>query len=175
MKWFKRILTATLLMPVFVLLAWYILGFWPYISDINKIAENGKRNVATVEEKLFKMAMRSERGSGLRSLVIRSTYRLFSLKGERQKMLYWHLNTAFWYYASHIHFNEKEIFYLWSELAWYGAGTGLAEAASHYFKKPLGKLSNVEMASLVAITRSPSLYKLRSERLDNRVKYILGQ
>ena len=175
MKLAKRILITILAAPISILLVWYIFGFLPYISDLKSISESGKMEIASVEKRAYEIALCSETAVGLRIQVTKYAYRSLSLKDNHQKTLYRNLNTAFWYFASYINFNDKEIFYIWSKTVWLGNGTGLVKAANNYFNKPLSQLSDIELASLVAMAKAPSLYKLGSDRLKTRVGHILEQ
>ncbi len=175
MKLAKRISLTIILVPICILLAWYVIGFLPYVNDLKSISDMGKLDISLVEERAYEIALCAETAAEMRTQVTRNAYRSMGLKDESQRMLYWHLNTAFWYFASYLNFSDKEIFYIWSKRAWFGHSAGLAEAAYSYFNKPLNQLSDAELASLFAMANAPGLYKLGSDRLQNRVSNILRQ
>ncbi len=65
------------------------------------------------------------------------------------------------------------MFYIWATYAPFEKGQGLALAAKHYFGKEINMLTKKEIAIIVAVVKSPSIYKLGSNRLQKRIEFIL--
>ena len=84
---------------------------------------------------------------------MRSAYSSLAFKGQRIKNAYWHINNIIWYFASHVHFSEREIFGLWMACAYKGCDNGFNVAAQDYFGKRLFDLSDYELAALIAAGR----------------------
>jgi membrane carboxypeptidase/penicillin-binding protein len=85
----------------------------------------------------------------------------------------WNANNILWRGASLMHFTEQEIFGLWVECALSRCDGGLNFIARKYFGKELLELSQRELASLVAVVRSPTRYAPGTESGKKRTNEIL--
>jgi membrane peptidoglycan carboxypeptidase len=63
---------------------------------------------------------------------------------------------------------------MWANFAPYEEGQGFAESASYYFNKPLVDLTTKEYATLVAVVKSPNMFKPGTARGDKRIKRVIA-
>ncbi|SRR5712692_434138 len=172
-KWIKRALVLTAALPAFALCLWYALSFLNHVGELKAIAERGNKSVASVERVLYSLAVAGETKEGLRSYALRQAYASLVFDENPSSMLSRRANDALWYFASNLHLRDQQVFGLWVECALYGCGRGLKEAAREYFGKELHNLSERELAGLVALVKSPSIFKPGSERGEQRTNEIL--
>lgn len=172
-KWILRSLFIVILSPLIFLIGWYSNSFLPYLNEINKSVVTGNEKIKPILTTFYPLAIAGETKEGIRWYAIRQTY--WSLVHSKEKNGHgsWHLNTTLWYYASHIHLTDQEVFGLWVNCSLYGCDKGLSEAAQEYYEKLLSELSYEEQAGMVALVRSPSRYKVGSEKSKNRIKEII--
>ncbi len=173
--WFKKVIIVILVAPMVMLLLWYAIYFLPHLGAIKNIQEQGMSEIAPIEKIIYPIAVIADGNDGMRSYSLRTAYSSEVLKGERIKISQWHLNTMLWQLVSYIHFNKKEIFYLWAMYAPYEKGRGLQNSSKHYYGKPLKELSIDEKITILAIPKAPSLYKIGSEKLKERVRKIFHE
>ncbi len=172
-KWLTRILGIIIAVPILFIFSWYLINFLPHANELEQKVNSGQKIVSGVSD-IQKLAVLAESNSGIRNYAIRQAYVELSLNERYQKTPYWHLNTVLWYFYSKLHYNENEMFFMWSTYAPYEKGTGLQNSAKYYFKKELKDLSLREKTEIVAMVKGPSIYKHGSERLNKRVDSILG-
>lgn len=174
MKWIIRTFGAVIILPIIAILIWYLFSFLPHLNKLNSIITKEENQISSVSD-IFKLAVMTESTTGLRSYATRQAFHELVFSKEPKGNIDWHLNTALWYLSSYIHFNNRKIFYLWSAYAPFGKGHGLQNSALHHFGKELSELSLRQKAEIIAMVKGPSLYKLGSEKLNNRVNIILGK
>lgn len=83
---------------------------------------------------------------------------------------YWHLVGLHWHLWVWLNLSEKETYQLWLAIAANGRGIGMNEAATLHFNKPIVQLSCNQLAQLVAMVRSPTIFKPGNTRNTQRVK-----
>lgn len=171
----KKIIYFSLTAPILVFLVWYVVYFFPHLSAIKNIQREGMSLVKVIESTLYPIAIIADGNMKIRSYSIKTAYYTESLKGEKEKIANWHLSTSLWFLASYMHFNDKEIFYLWVMYAPYEKGRGLQNSSEYYYGKKINELSIEEQITILAIPKAPTLYKLDSEKLKTRVKNIFKE
>ena len=171
MKWIPRVAGIIILVPIIALIFWYFSSFYPHLSELNKIIKQEEQLVSNVDD-IYKLAVMVESTQGIRSYALRQSYRKLVFDKKPQKALYWHLNTALWYFSSYLHYNKNETFYLWSALVYIGK-RGLHESSLHLFGKELKNLNLRQKAELVAMVKAPHRFRLDSDALQKRVDSIL--
>ncbi|MBN1473389.1 MAG: transglycosylase domain-containing protein [Syntrophaceae bacterium] len=137
------------------------------------MSSEGSKIIKSASKSLYPIAVAGETDVGIRSYAIKAAYTEFVFKKEHSRHLKWALNNLLWYYSSFFHFNDKDIFNIWSYFAPFEGGQGLDKSSLHYFNKPLTDLNDREYATLIAIVRSPSRYKPGSSKTEKRVDDIL--
>jgi len=161
--------------PIAGLAIWYGVSFYPYVSQMEKMAGSANSSAQPVADTLYKYAVVAESEYGIRSYATTQAYWSLVFSKNRTSTLSWHANNLLWYLASHLHFNKKEIFGLWLSCSIERCGNGLSSAAVKYYGKELASLSVRELVGLVAMVKSPSAYKPGSERSEMRIEYILSK
>jgi hypothetical protein len=129
------------LLPIVIAIVWYSIAFLPHVVELNTIAEKGRKSILPVENDIYRLAVIAEGNSGIRNYAVKSAYRSLALNDKSQRILYWHFNTAFWYLVSYLHFDNKDMFYIWATYAPFEKGQGLALSAKHYFGKEINMLT----------------------------------
>lgn len=172
-RWLKRVSLAFIGMPLLALAAWYSFLFLPHLAELNDISSRGSESVKEIESVLYPLAVAGESREGLRSYAVRQAYYSLVYKDNRGRMFAWHANTILWYGASYIHFNDRELFGIWAQCALSGCGQGLNEVARKYFGKELAAFSERELAGIVAVVRSPTMFAPGTEAGEKRASEIL--
>ena len=83
---------------------------------------------------------------------------------------YWHLSGFHWHLWVWIRYTDMETFQLWLAMALYGSGRGMNEASMLNFNSKIEELSCNQLAQLVVMVRSPSIFKPGSKRSNKRIK-----
>jgi hypothetical protein len=172
-KLILRILLIAIAVPSAGLAIWYEVSFLPHVNRMEEMARTGYKEAKPVIDCLHKYAVTAETESGIRQWAIRQAYRSLVYNEKRSSIASWHANNALWYLASHIHFNDEDTFGLWLSCSISGCGKGFQIAAKEYYGKALRDLNKRELIGLVAVVKSPSLYKPGSANSENRIEHIL--
>ena len=143
------------------------------MNDIKEYLTSANQEALPVIDSLYKYAITAETKSGIRGYAVRTAYWTLVFKDEHKGNMSWHANNLLWLLASHLHFNDKEIFGLWLSCSIVGCGKGLPSASEIYYGKKLSKLTHREMVGLVAMAKSPSVFKPGSDRSEKRIEFIL--
>ncbi|HEY8158725.1 MAG TPA: transglycosylase domain-containing protein [Methylobacter sp.] len=169
----KIMAAGVVAVPVLGLLIWYMASFIPYLGELKSLAEQGVKIKKDANPAFYSIAVAGETTNRIRSYAFRQAY--WSLVAEKGNsgMLSWHLNNVLWRVASHLHFNKEETFGIWVECSLYGCGRGLEEASQKFFGKAINTLSEDELAGLVALVKSPSIYAPGTLRGQDRKRMIL--
>lgn len=171
-NWVIRLSVILATAPIVVAVAWYTTSFLPYASELQDIAAEGNEEVSAMIATLYPLAVAGESTEGIRTHAMRQAYRSLVYSKTRQRMLRWHLNNALWNVASHLHFDEKEVFGLWARCV-FGCGKGLSYVAREYLEKDMTELSCRELAMLVAMVRNPIGFRRGSDYYQERTEAIL--
>jgi membrane carboxypeptidase/penicillin-binding protein PbpC len=147
--------------------------FLPHLSEIKWFVEKGDQKIQPIYQSIYPLAVAGETKEGIRTHAVRQAYWSLVHSKKKQGMGSWHLNNMLWYFASHIHLTDQEVFGLWVNCAGFECDKGLSEASKVYYDKLLSELSLQEQAGLVALLRSPSRYKVGSDKSKNRIREIL--
>lgn len=169
-RW-KTIAAVIAAAPFAAVLAWYAVSFLPHLGELDAFVEQGEKIRESANPAFYRMAVTAEKRERIRSYAVREAY--WSLVGERGPTIDRQLNEALWLLASHIHFDDDEVFALWIECSLYGCGSGLMDASVKYFQKPIASLTEDELAGLVALVRSPGMFAPGTPRGEERKKMIL--
>lgn len=169
----RKVLMIVVLAPSLGIVTWYGLSFLPYLSDVKAVSREGEIMAGPAFDRLHALAVASESKKGIRNIAVREAYRALVYERKGGSNLSWHLNNLLWLMASHVHFNDKQVFGIWAYYAPYERGRGLNKAAEYYFRKPLSKLGEREYAVLISAARSPMRYKPGSEHSEQRADMIL--
>ena len=171
--WLKRALISIIFLPIFGFVGWYSINFLPHLKALHAIEAEGRTILGGSEDSIYPYALAAEGQKGIRIYAIQNLYVARILKAKRQKMLWWRIHNILWYFVSFLHFNDKEIFHIWAVYAPYENGRGLAKSANYYFNKDLASLNPKEIASIVVVVKSPSLYKPGGRRFQKRVTFLM--
>lgn len=167
-----RLIIIVLLIPSATLIIWYSISFLPHLCEINRLVESGNKKAKPILHSFYPLAVAGETKEGIRTYAMRKAYGSLVYSKNRKGMGSWHLNNMLWYFASHIHLTDQEVFGLWVNCSLYDCNKGLSEASQVYYEKSLQDLSIQEQAGLVALVRSLSMYKVGSKKSKNRIKKI---
>ena len=172
-KWILRISVFSILTPTTLLILWYSISFLPYLNKINGLAESGNETIKPIYRSFYPLAVAGETKERIRIHAMRQTYWFLVYSKNHSKVIGWQLNNLLWYFASEIHLTDQEVFGLWVNCALYGCEKGLSEASQIHYNKFLDELSIQEQAGLIALVRSPSRYRVGSEKYENRIREII--
>ena len=150
---------------------YYYVDFRPYRSQIEGIIKDAHPLHINPPEVVYDLAVISEGKSRIKSYVAQRLLNKFGK--DKVRMMFWHPKYALWDFLIGLHFNEKDIFTLWCQLAPYKEGNGLNESANYHYKRDLNKLTIEEVASIIAIVEAPSFYETHPEELKERSKILL--
>jgi hypothetical protein len=172
-SWLKVMAAGVVAVPVLGLLIWYMASFIPHLGELKSLAGQGVKIKKDANPAFYSIAVAGETTNRIRSHAFQQAY--WSLVAEKRNsgMLSWHLNNVLWQIASHLHFNNEETFGIWVECSLYGCGRGLEEASQKFFGKAINTLSEDELAGLVALVKSPSIYAPGTMRGQDRKRMIL--
>lgn len=173
MNWLFRIIALTIMLPIFGAMGCYSFGFLPYLDELKSVAQSGRDNLIEIEDEIYLIAVAADGRENIRKHAIKSAYWSIYSSKNNQKVIVRNLTEMLWYVSSYLHFDDLEIFHIWSLYAPYEKGRGLAKSSEYYFNKKLEMLTHKQLAVLIAVTKSPSRYKLGSAKLNTRVKSIL--
>lgn len=173
LKWIKRTLLIAIVMPLVGVAVWYGSSFLPYVSQIKEVLEKSNKDAQPVIDSLYIYAIAAGTEKEIRYWAVRQAYSSLSYSENRTKSIYWHADNILWYFASHLHFNNEEIFGLWLSCAISECGKGFHAAARKYYGKELAELSQRELLGLVAMVKSPSIFKPGSESSEKQIELIL--
>lgn len=169
----KAVVIVLALVELSVLSYGYATSFYPHLNTIKEKVNEGRSLVAPMNGDFHLIAMIAETKRGIRSGATSTAYYDLVFQDRKSRRSAWHWHSFLWHMFSYIHFNNEEIFYLWCKYAYFGQGQYIQTAAQHYFKKSLDQLNQKEYATLVTLARSPSLYKIGSDKLNKRVEKLL--
>lgn len=171
--WIRSLAIGVFIFPLVVLVVWYLLSFVVNISELNKFAKKGGEVVDISNPILYELVVAAESKSTIRGFAMKNAYYSIVYEKEKSRIIWWHLNNLLWYYASYLHFSDKDVFAIWVECSLSPCGKGLNDASEKYFGKKLNLLSVTELAQLVASVRSPSKYALGSAQGNERASLLL--
>ncbi|HEY6093563.1 MAG TPA: transglycosylase domain-containing protein [Gallionellaceae bacterium] len=172
-RW-KLIVLTTAAVPFFAVIAWYALSFLPHLMELNLIAREGAKVRESANPAFYRLAIVGESKERIRSYAIREAYwSLVAARGQA-RTINRQLDEGLWLLMSYVHFSDDEAFALWIECALYGCGHGLMEAAQKHFKKPIGDLTEDELAALVALVKGPGMFAPGTPRGEERKQGILN-
>jgi len=174
-RWLKITAGFSVVAPLLTLVLWYVIAFLPYLGELKLISSRGSDSIKNIENVFYPLAVAGETTQGLRSYAVRQAYWSLVYEQNQGRTLVWHTNNILWRGASFVHFNEHEIFGLWVECALSRCGSGLTTTARKYFGKEISDLTERELASLVALVKSPSRYAPGSEPGERRANEILDR
>lgn len=172
-KWIVRVLLTLLVSPFVIFAIWYGLTYQPYKNQIEELAKYGISEAQPVMPELHKYAIAAETEYGIRVWASRQAYWYLGLDDKHTSTLSRHINSALWYAATYITFDDKEIFGVWVACSVSGCGKGLSGASKEYFGKEMALLNPHELLGLVAMVKSPRAFNPGSERSEKRIEYIL--
>jgi hypothetical protein len=86
-----------------------------------------------------------------------------------------HVRNALWSVLLPVHFDNSQMYGLYSVLSYNGTDHGLSNFARREYGKSLGQLSAIQAATTVAITRAPTAYLRDPGRLDERANVLLAK
>lgn len=161
------------MIPLIGLVLWYFSSFYPYLSELKSIVTAEEKVLSSVSD-IYKLATMVESSESIRRHGLQQAYlELVFEKDKRADEQQWYLNTTLWYLSSYLHFDENEIFYLWSSSVYVGE-RGLQNSSIHLFGKELSELSLRQKAELIAMVEAPDYFKLHGDALKKRADSILG-
>lgn len=166
------VVSALLLAPVIYLLAYFSIEIYPQLEEIDAMLVAEPEHTSPPPG-LYQLALRAETKQGILNYVSKALAHRSA--GERESVGAWQLRMMRWYFAVSALYSEHEQFVLWLELAPFERGRGLNAASLYFFGKPLSRLTEEELAALVAMVRSPSVFRPGSERSKERVRFLLSQ
>ena len=173
-KWILRITISVLLIPIIGMIGWYLVSFFPYLTELHEISKRGNQNIVVFYDKLKFLATTVESEQGVRSYAMRQAYRSLVVVGKnKQSNVSLHANNALWLLASYVHFDSHTVFGIWADCALYGCGKGLSEAARKYYGKSIENLSDEELAGIVLLVRNPQGFGPNSEKTEEQVNELL--
>jgi len=157
---------------LFIIFAYDIFLFKPYIVRIQKIIDEANPLYRNPPQILLEVAILSETERRINSYVIQRLLNKFE-KGK-QRAWKWHFDYAMWSFLFPCHFSDIEMFSLWCELAPYENGEGLNESANFYYRRNIDQLNTKEVISIVAMVKAPAFYKTNPEKLKERVNDLMS-
>ncbi|OGW17943.1 MAG: hypothetical protein A2X56_10710 [Nitrospirae bacterium GWC2_57_13] len=169
----RNVLLMVVMVSILGIVTWYAISVLPYLSDVKSISKEGEIMVSTASDRLYALTVASESKEHIRASAMSAAYRALIYERKGGGNLSWHLNNLLLLMASHVHFNDKQVFGIWAYYAPYERGRGLNKAAEYYFRKPLSRLGEREYAVLISAARSPMRYKPGSEHSEQRADMIL--
>jgi membrane carboxypeptidase/penicillin-binding protein len=128
---------------------------------------------ASANPAFYPLAVAGETERGIRTYAIRQAYWSLVAEKVRAGSARRHFSEVLWLTASHIHFDDEEIFGIWVVCSLSRCGNGLMDAAEHYFHKQIERMTIEELAGLVALVKSPSLFAPGTDRGEQRKQMIL--
>jgi len=171
-KWILGFLVVITVTPIVAFLAWYAVFFLPHLNELKAQAKYGQENVLPVKAALYPLAIAAEGEKGIRIGAIRNAY-WSVLSRSNEPTVRRHINGLLWMLVSYIHFDEQEIFGIWANCTLLGCDKGLPEAARKYYGKPISDMSQRELAGLVVLLKSPTVFRPGSERSEKRIEVIM--
>ncbi len=174
-KFFVRALLVLTITPVLMVIFWYLVAFIPHLHKLNEIVASGAKDISTVQTPIYEYAKVAETENGIRSYAMRQAYWELVFKESRRSQFSWHASNLLWYASSFIHFNNKEVFYIWVNCSGMPCNSGLREASKKFYGKDISALSKNELIGLVALVKAPSRYIPGTEIHKKRVEFILNR
>jgi hypothetical protein len=165
-------LGCTFAIPTILFATYDVLAFQSRQSEITKIFEAAspdERNPPPLLQKLLEASLGGRTAAYAAKLL---TLRLSIPKvpgGQHAKSLLWWALVA-------LHFDERQQITLIASLNYMGNNRfGMSTESLARFNRPMSALSRDELATLVAITHSPSWYASSPELLNKRKEFLLTQ
>jgi hypothetical protein len=163
-----------LIVGSFVALVIYdLVEFRPYRHDIDAMLQDSHPLHKHPPEILSYLIDLSEGRDGIKFFVARRL--LAKFEHTRHRALWWHITDGLWTFLVSIHYSDQDILTLWLDFAPYKGGLGLNASANWHYGRDLDRLSTEEIARIVTIARSPSLYERDQERLEKRARTLLDR
>lgn len=166
MKHFISFILATVLIPLLYTVSYYFVEI--------------RKNEGEIDRKI---ALYSETTSNhllMREIALQEETQLGILRFSAHSLAvdlhdghfrnFWNLAGLHWHVWLRVLYSDSEIFRIWLSMAPYGEGRGMNEASEHYFAKSIDKLSCYQIAQLVVMVRSPSMFKPGSTRSEKRIE-----
>ncbi len=167
LKFFAVAVIAVLLTPILILAGYITFVCAPKLDDIFlKIEQSSYENKNTSEVTRSLINASTDGGYFLKGHVagqLMNEYR----RGNNGVVPHRHFQWVGWYAFSELFFDEDDTFTLFSTLVYNGSGHGLNELAMRIFYKPLSELTAEQTAEVVAVTRAPSYFLGKRERLES--------
>jgi len=167
------VLSITIFSIILSLYYYYTVFFKTHLVDINNCISTSNNIYKDPPSELFDIAIIAEGYRGIRHFVVKTL--LYKYEMCNQGMLKWHLHNFCWDLLIKIHFSSNEVFLLWCYFVPYSEGVGLNNAANYFFDRDLNQLELKEIVTIIAMVKSPSIYKMNTEKLHKRVDYLLGE
>ncbi len=158
------------------ILFWYFNSFHRYTNEIDLVVESTKKELPGNLTKLKALAIIAESEKGIINWSSRQAYYQLSYKHQNQSNTTWHLNWMLWAVAMPIYLDKDEVFLLWCHYALnYENRWGINNASKTIFNLPILEVSLENQAEIIAMVKSPSMYRVGSIKSKTRVKNILLQ
>jgi len=125
--------------------------FWPYLPAMKSIYESMAPEDKEPPQNVQDFVGKAE-GNVVDHFVARRL--LYETKGP-ERMLLWHYHSSMWGLLLPFHFTKKERIAFYCHYLPYEKGNGFGAASQYYFGRSPDKLSVDELATIVAIGRSP--------------------
>lgn len=161
-----------ILILIFIILAYDMILFKPYVVSIQKIIDEANPLYKNPPQILLKIATLSETERRIDSYVIQRLLKKF--EKDKQRAWEWHFDYAMWSFLFACHFSDSDRFSLWCKFAPYEKGEGLNESANFYYGRDIDQLNTKELISIVAIVKAPVFYKTNPEKLKERVNDLMS-
>jgi hypothetical protein len=165
------LLTAVLMASLFLALAVYdFVEFRPYRHDIEETLRNAHPLHKHPPKIVSDMVDLSEGRDRIKPYVARRLLARFELTPRR--MLWRHTRCGLWAFLIGIHYSDQDILTFWLDLAPYKGGKGLNASANWHYGRNLDQLGTEEIARIITIVRSPSLYERDTKRLEEKARNL---
>jgi|GEM_PF-3457655 len=148
-------------------------GFRPYQANIKDMLRMAHPLHKVPSKAVLDLISLSEGHNQIKNYVAQHLLARFEL--DNRQMLWWHIEYSLWTFLMSTHYSDHDIFTLWLELALYEEGCGLNNSANYHYGHNLNQLNPEELATVVTIARSPSLYKADPKKLKERVNILLDR
>ena len=173
LKWLKRILAAMIVLPMTGLVVWYSMSFLPHLSELKSLSEQGLVIKNEANPAFYQLAVIGEGESRMRSYAMSQSYQFLVNERRQQRTFTAMLNKMLWWGASYLHFNDEKMFGIWVKCGLYVCDKGLPYASQRFLNKPISELNVDELAGLVVLVKSPSVYSHDSARMNEKKTQLL--
>jgi hypothetical protein len=160
-------------LPAGAFLAWDAIAFQPWLPEIRAVlarADPEDRAPPAIMRQLIDVETRGRPEAHIARRLVGMQPFARDRRSANQ-----HTREILWYLALKLHLDEEELHGLYATLAWNGRDHGLDRHARRAFGRSLSALDDVEAATVMAITRGPSYYANRPDRLRARRDWLLAR